>query len=225
MRLLERVRFLFRRRSSNFTLDDPRPVAQLAPYTYFLPTPEETAALQPGDLVKLIFRGATTGSKWDAERMWVSVTEVGQEWSLGILENEPDDLPQVKFGDRVRFKKFHIVGIIPSQPQNFEVMPRRREFWERCMVEDCVLDGTKKVGYICRVQPAPLEGEERHKDSGWRIQGDRRNATHQELQSRKQVRVALGSGLNQDDSWLYLIDKPVGSAFVRDFDTESYFEE
>jgi hypothetical protein len=34
--------------------------------------------------------------------------------------------------------------------------------------------------------------------------------------------VALGAVLNRDDSWLELIDAPIGSAFMRDFETGAY---
>ena len=37
-------------------LDDPLPIAAESPYTYFLPHPDELAALKPGDGVKAIFR-------------------------------------------------------------------------------------------------------------------------------------------------------------------------
>lgn len=41
--------------------------------------------------------------------------------------------------------------------------------------------------------------------------------------SRRSVAlVSLGAVLNQDDSWLDLIDAPVGSAFMRDFERDHY---
>ncbi|MFN7620470.1 MAG: DUF2185 domain-containing protein, partial [bacterium] len=36
--------------------------------------------------------------------------------------------------------------------------------------------------------------------------------------------VALGAVLNKDDSWIDLLDAPVGSAFLRDFDTNTWVE-
>ena len=53
-----------------YTLDDPRPIAADAPYTYWLPSSAELAALAPGDMAQLVFRPLQPGRKWDAERMF-----------------------------------------------------------------------------------------------------------------------------------------------------------
>jgi len=37
--------------------------------------------------------------------------------------------------------------------------------------------------------------------------------------------VALGAVLNQDDSWLHLIDEPVGARYMRDFRRDTYVAE
>ena len=63
-----------RRRFSRYEIDDPRPIAAGAPYTYYLPSENELLALMPGDLVKLLFRSIPRGPKFAVERMWVIIT-------------------------------------------------------------------------------------------------------------------------------------------------------
>lgn len=53
---------LYRRYFGRYTLDDPRPIAEGAPYTFYLPSTEEIAAVGPGDLVKLLFEEFQTAS-------------------------------------------------------------------------------------------------------------------------------------------------------------------
>lgn len=103
--LIDKVRGWQRRFWGRFELDDPRPVAAEARYTYFLPQPERLAAIAPDDLVKLVFRGTPPSRQWDAERMWVLVTEVGPDGLVGTLDNDPSDMPQLKAGQIVRDRK------------------------------------------------------------------------------------------------------------------------
>src|SRR5262245_36198562 len=66
MRLPDALDRLWRRRFGTFEIDDPRPIAKEAPYTYFLPSDEQLAAIQPGDLVKIVIRSLPAARKWDA---------------------------------------------------------------------------------------------------------------------------------------------------------------
>jgi hypothetical protein len=200
-----------------YTLDDPRPIAREAPYTYFLPSKEELAALLPGDLVKLIFRPDKPGEKWGAERMWVTVERVDGDRLEGRLENDPDDMPCLSLGARVRFDRFHVVDILwaedrvtpPPEP------PQNREYWERCMVDAGVLTGELWIYYLYRERPDGAGVDDEFPDSGWRIRGWREGFSDEEADDQQIEYIALGKVLNEDDSWLHLIDEPVGSAFIR----------
>lgn len=212
-----------------FTLDDPRPIAEEAPYTFFLPAPARLAAFGVGDLVQVTFRPTISGTKWDAERMWVRVTSTSDEGCRGQLETQPDDMPGLSAGDEVAFQRWHALKIVFDDPENDVRFPHSdaREYWDRCLVDQCVLNGEKLVGYIYREAPDPALAcsNDPYPDSGWRIRGDLRGCSHEEVGDREVAYVALGAVLNLDDSWLHLIDEPVGSGFDRDLDLDVYVAE
>lgn len=207
-----------------YTLDDPRPFAAEAPYTYFLPTPGRLAAFGPDDLVQIIFRSTTSGTKWDAERMWVWVTSAGESGCRGLLDSEPDDMPGLSRGDEVFFERWHAINVIFIDPANDERFPPSpaREYWERCLVDQAILDGMLVVGYIYREEPDLGTADDKYPDSGWRIRGDKPNSINEEIDPGEPTYIALGKVLNCDDSWLHLIDEPIGSAFRRDFESGDY---
>ncbi|HEV2866399.1 MAG TPA: DUF2185 domain-containing protein [Allosphingosinicella sp.] len=200
-----------------FTLDDPRENARDAPYTYFLPSGEELAAIEPDDQVKLVFRSVPPSDRWDAERMWVTVEDANGDHLQGRLDNEPSDMPLLAVGAPVSFQRHHVVAINwgsdrsrpPPEP------PERREYWDRCMVDGGVLYDEWWVYYLYREPPDLAGPEDKYPDSGWRIRGWREGLTDRETEESRAEYVALGAVLNRDDSWLHLIDAPVGSAFIR----------
>lgn len=207
-----------------YVLEDPRPIAAEAPYTYFLPPAQELDALAKGDSVQLVFRPVPEREKWGAERMWVTVTEVEGNHLTGRLENQPDDMPFLHPGDTVAFERYQVIDIIWSE-QRAEpppVMPRARAFWERCIVDECVTKDCLRVHYLYRADPDLTEEGDADPDSGWRIWGDYRELTDAEIEARSRIYVALGRVLNVDDSWLHLIDAPVGSEFIRDWETGEF---
>lgn len=86
---------LWRRMFGRYTIDDSRPIAQEAHYSFFLPTENQLLALQPRDLAKLIFRSHPAGWEWGVERMWVTITATDGDTMTGTLENIPADVPQL----------------------------------------------------------------------------------------------------------------------------------
>jgi hypothetical protein len=221
--MLRYFREQFRKRWGTWWIVDPRPIAASAPYTFFLPSEIELRELQIKDLVKLGFQSWPKSKTWDGERMWVEIVSIEKDEFYGTLANYPEDLPQLHPGKRIKFSSHHIIDFIRNSSACVawdQVKPR--QYWDRCLVENCVLyDGTL-VGYLYREQPELLKNEAETKDSGWRIRGDSRWASEKELDERQTSFVALGAVLNRDDSWLHLIDEPVGSKFTRNFTSDKY---
>lgn len=210
-----------------YEIVDPRPFAASAKYTFFLPSPASLDAIGKGDLVKVTLRAVPPSEKWDAERMWIKVTSEGPDWLEGTLDSQPDDMPGVFQGDLIRFQRTHIIDVIFENANKESVFAGKleREFWERCWVEQAVLDGDLLVQYLYREEPSPMQEGDRYPDSGWRIRGDVRSVKVEDLAKRESAYVALGAVLNKDDSWIHLIDEPIGAAYEKDFETGVFVRE
>lgn len=208
-----------------YALLDPRRLAAEAPYTYFLPSAAEIAAVGKGDLVKLVFEYDGEVETWEAERMWVIVEEAKEHGLGGLLDNEPDEpKAPLKAGDPIQFERHHIVDIAWADQKAAPPPAPHCSYWERCLVDQCVLDGEEPVEYLYREEPGPAREGDSFLDSGWSIRGRRGEATDADMDKREVVYVALGAVLNRDDSWIDWIDAPVGIRLMRDFETGTYFE-
>ncbi len=201
-----------------YAIDDPRPIAEGAPYTFFLPSENELLAIEAGDLVKLIFLPVPEGKDWSAERMWVEVTGIDGDQLTGNLANTPLDMPQLSAGDRIRFHRWQIIDLRWGDDRSTTPppAPEPREYWDRCMVDDCVMNGRSLVHYLYREAPDLGRPEDRFPDSGWRIRGSDEAIAADEAAGLAPKYIALGAVLNRDDSWLHLIDAAEGSAYRRD---------
>jgi hypothetical protein len=210
-----------------YEIVDPRPLAASAKYTSFLPEPACLDAIGKGDLVKITIRAVPPREKWGAERMWIKVTSDGLDWLEGTLDSQPDDMPSLLRGDIIRVPRTHVIDIDFENPEKGELFFRepRREFWERCLVDQAVLDGDLVVQYIYREDPGPVQEGDKFPDSGWRIRGDTRGVKEEDLANRESAYVALGVVLNKDDSWIHLIDEPIGAAYEKDFETGVFVRE
>ena len=218
---LQPIYNLYRRWFGTYSLDDPRPTQKEAPYTFFLPDERELAMLRPGDLVKLIFRSHPRSLKWEAERMWVEITAISENGLTGRLNNEAYDMPQMPLGTELNFQRYHVVSTdLIGHPE--DEVPEQRQYWDRCFVDKCVLDDAVLVHFIYREEPDTAQPDDKYPDSGWRIRGDYRGVGDEEFEAREISYVALGAVLNADDTWLHLIDAPMGSAFMRNFETGEY---
>lgn len=203
-----------------FRLANGEALAAKAPYTFFIPTRAEREAIVPGVLVKLVFEYLWDSRKLNGERMWVRVTHVDGAEMTGLLDNRPYE-EGLEEGMVVNFSPANAVEIEWGGAPHPEA-PAPRQFWERCFVDECVVEGAVPVGFLYREEP-DLEGsDEKYPDSGWRIRGRETGDPGDDLDSRKIAYVALGAVLNEDDSILPLLDAPVGSAFLRDFDSGEY---
>lgn len=215
---------LRRKYFGSYVVDDPRPIAEAAPYTYFLPSENELLALRPGDLVKATLRSVPPSPQWDAERMWIEIVLIDGNRLVGELRNVPNDMPQLSFGDTIALHRHDVIDIEWEDGRSIAPPsgPKRRTYWERCLVDSCVLNEGVSIHLLYREQPDMAEEGDAYPDSGWRIRGDYRELSDEEIDAREHEYVAIGKVLNADDSWLPLIDAPVGSAFVRNWETGAF---
>jgi hypothetical protein len=211
--------------AAGYEIEDPRPLAAEAPYTFFLPTEAGLAGLAPGDMVKLILRAIPASEEWGAERLWFLIEEMDGDLLHGRLQNEPCDIPSLEAGARIAFQRRQVAAIFWNEARTAEPEGAHpREYWERCRVDRCLIEERLRVHYLFREPPEP-HGDDRFADSGWRIRADYRGVDDAEFDARESKYVALGAVLNVDDSWLHLIDAPVGSAFIRDWETGEFVPE
>jgi hypothetical protein len=206
-----------------YVLLDPRPIAAEAPYTFFIPNETERAAISTGDLVQLMFEHVPTGQEWGVERMWVVVNGINAGEITGTLVSNPSEpSASIRGGDQITFTSHLVIGISWANPETAPRSTTRRDYWERCWVDDCVLDGSRPVGFLYREEPDSGQEGDKYPDSGWRIRGRVINESNDEYDGRTAQYVAIGAVLNEDDSWLHLLDAPIGARLIRDFQTNTY---
>lgn len=210
--------------SELYEIDDPVSIAIEHPYTFFLPPADLIDAVRVGDHVKAVVRANPPSEKYGAERMWVLVTAIAPEAFEGTLDSDPQDMPLLKHGMPMRVPKTAVIEVELSDPGRCPARRgEHREYWDRCLVDSLVLDRELKVGYLYREEPDMGQEDDKFPDSGWRIRGDLRGCSDDELAQRKVQYVAIGLVLNADDSWLHLLDEPIGSSFDKDFDHGIFF--
>ncbi len=79
------------------------------PDTFWVPSPQDKAAIEVGDIVKLAFDQTWPGGY--GERMWVRITKVGPKKLEGVLRNEPIFIPRLSWNDTIKFERKHIIDI------------------------------------------------------------------------------------------------------------------
>ena len=205
-------------------LDDPRPIAASAPYTFEMPPPQWVDGLAPGDLVKAIFRQDEGDLEYHAERMWVEIDQVVAEGLVGRLVNDPHSLTMIELDDPVTIPRSHVIAIRFAEGKQPPCPDERREYWDRCIVDACVLEGRSEVDYLYREEPDMTPERHRYPDSGWRIRGTHEGIAEDEQLEKAPEYIALGKVLNSDDRWLHLIDREIGCAFQWDADQGDYIE-
>lgn len=87
------------------------------PKSFYVPSDEAKDLLEPGDDVKLMFEMKRGGG---GDRMWVTITEIGHRHFVGELNNWPVMVPKLMPGDRIKFRRHHIIDIAWQEEQVIE---------------------------------------------------------------------------------------------------------
>jgi hypothetical protein len=174
-------------------------------YTFYKPPPDTLQRIKVGEVVKLIFRFESEDSEApEAERMWVLVDEIGTQGRFkGRLNNEPRHITDLKPDDPVEFLSLHIIATEHDKEDSLV-----NKYSKRCFVTNHVLFEGKLSGHLYREAP------DDEKDSGWRITANDESVEYME-NSKNCSYVSLGAVLNKDDSFIELLESPVGSEFIR----------
>ncbi|OYU14047.1 MAG: hypothetical protein CFE37_13025 [Alphaproteobacteria bacterium PA4] len=117
-------------------LEDGEVLQHESPETFWLPELTERQSLQPGDLVKLIFRISVDNEEQPVavERMWVIVREQVGEHYLGILDNDPYAIKENdEFGSGIElpFLPRHVIDIDRADvSEASQPVPLPKRFWD-----------------------------------------------------------------------------------------------
>lgn len=118
-------------------LEDGEELHREAPETFWLPELKDRQSLQPGDLVKLIFRISVDNEEEPVavERMWVIVRERVGEQYLGILDNDPyaiEENDEFWSGIELPFSPRHVIDIDRADiSEASQPLPLPTRFWDR----------------------------------------------------------------------------------------------
>jgi hypothetical protein len=193
---------------TSWFLEDASARAAANPYTFYKPAAAELAKVRPGEVVKLIF-----GFRSDdpaapgAERMWVRVDTIdGAGGFTGRLDNTPRWIADLAPDAPIAFRDIHVIATEHDPPDNVV-----EKYLPRCFVSARVLADGRPVGYLYREEP------DRDDDSGWRLLAGDESQDYLDDPANLSY-VSLGAVLNRDDAYVHLLDRPEGSAFVRQDD-------
>ena len=202
-------------------LEDARELAEAAPYTFYVPSPEVIAMLQPGDEVKLVFRVDEDDDGTDevvTERMWVRITDVDGDEFRGVLDNQPVAIADLQAGDEIDFASYHIIDTQLDDP----VLNIVQQYMAGCFVTERVLYDEQPVGALYREHPD--EDEDDLDDfSGWNIMAGDEDDDYLEDDDNWHY-VSLGTVLNIDDRFIDVLDAPFDTEFEYDPEQDEFVE-
>jgi len=187
----------------SWKLEDAQSIANEFPYTFYKPSKEVVSLLKKGNEVKLIFEFESNDPEAPgAERMWVEIREIKERKYIGVLDNEPAYIKDLKCGDIVEFEECHIVDTDLDDP----VPSITDKYIKRCFVTNRILYEGEKIGYFYREEP------DQDDDSGWRfVVGDE---TDEYMDNSENISyVSLGAVLREDDSVVDFLESPINKYF------------
>ena len=194
--------------NQSWHLENAQKIAYEFPYTFYKPSNEVVSQLKPGNQAKLIFQFESDDPEApSAERMWVEIIEVTNNGFRGTLDNDPAYIQDLKYQDPVEFQEYHIIDTDLKDP----VPSITDKYIKRCFVTRNILYEGEPVGYLYREEP------DHEDDSGWRFTTGKETDEYMD-DSDNTSYVSLGAVLSEDDSFVALLERESGVAFIKDED-------
>ena len=183
----------------------------VGPYTFYCPSNAIIHRVAIGEHVKLIFALKNPlADEPDAERMWVEVKSRDTKGNFtGYLDNSPIYIKDLTEGEQIEFRDVHIINTEHSEENIVD------RYTARCFVSRRILYEGERVGYLYREEP------ECDDDSGWRVIAGYETGDYLS-ESGNTHYVSLGAVLNKDDSFLELLESPVGAYYRRNRETGEF---
>jgi hypothetical protein len=204
----------------SWSLDNAVELQKEFPYTFYRPSDAVIDRLKPEKAtVKLIFRFEPyEEGQLAAERMWVIINSIDEEGVYtGTLDNDPYHIKDLKAGDKVSFRREHIIQYDTLNELDIEDINAGKveQYLKKCFVSNHIMHDGYNVGRLYREEPY----DEEH--TGWTFMSDYETQEYVDDHTNLQY-IAVGKVLNLDDSFIHLLDEPIGSAFARDEDTDTF---
>jgi hypothetical protein len=204
-----------------YTIEDPRPIAEENPWTYYYPCEARRLAVSAGDGVKLLF-GPPKDAEGMTERMWVLVTGVDPEdpeFLIGRLGNEPV-IRAMDFGEEVRFSRHHVIEIVTERTDDpEETCVQDDRAFARCLLDERVWSGDEPPARATNGHPQPADYDGGPMDfpwGGWRIVGA-------DWKEGMPLTIGTPAGVSQKDAGIMphiLGNEEDGSVIVEKIDGE-----
>lgn len=207
----------------SWSLMDAAEIAAENKYTFARPGADLIGKLAVGEIVKLIFQSGDDDD-YAAERMWVAIVSLdGKGGFQGRLENEPQLIEGLELGTLVEFRDIHIIDTEHEDKGESQALVSK--YLVRCFVTNAILDDGARIGLLYREEPDNedlAEEDQWKRDSGWRfMSGDETDEYMND--NGNHAYVSIGAVLRcGDDSFVHLLDAPVGTGFKRDPETGEF---
>lgn len=194
--------------ANGYRIEDPRPIREASPFSFYIPCQERLDAISGGDFVKAIFAYTTPGGL--TERMWIRVDETDGDELRGVLLNQPSTGLPIAPGAPVAIKRHHVITIETERADDPVETNDNDRFFARCHV-DPLFDQGEPLHRIVRDEPEPLDyhGKGGFPWSGWRFESkDFKKGDALET-------YALVVPLRRETGYENLLDAPMGSVIER----------
>lgn len=156
---------------AEYSIEDPRPIREANPDSFFTPCQERLNVLAPGDFIKAIFK--PHDPSFLTERMWVKITRIQDGVITGILSNDPADAIPLSAGDEIQLPVSYVIDILTDRKDDPVETNDNSRFFERCLVDNRIMEGAA-IARIVRdeEEPADYHGKGDFGWSGWRFEAD-----------------------------------------------------